>query len=529
MTSDYWGGASWASSIPKEQRGFYIWSPIAGQGDYNPSTHFTATNCDNDGLGLNQALSDMAAKNVTELWLLPGTGTTNIVPSGSFLNENGETVAFQMQPGFPYNVQAWGGPNTPGATILQAGSRSTAQNLWGFVGGAQTSQTQKVSIGTRGQGFQLKSNGNTSLLHLLNLRNPGQYAHESNSSFYVGNMGLNGPDCTSDPLVMDFNENSPVEGVSITCPSGYSFSHYIGKGMSTYRDCFFGTGQGHVAALLLTFHHCGMPYGGLTVTDTSGSATIQIQQYGMYGCYLNQTTGGNWFKNTMGVANNWPKPAIVKADSCRFILDDGSTARTLIDTPTGGPVIFQANNCVFNSTTAGAHVGTAGTPVIDAGNNLYLSNVASPFADGLLPIQGPLLYQTPVDSVLSPSGTAQTTYHMMGLGSSLAFTPRITGRGFCILTGSAKNGTTGYGWNTILAYGTGAAPANAAAASGTTFGSAVSGTSSPGGTLTNFIAFGPFSGLTVGTAAWIDAQLKAVTGGTATITKVLAWIWEDLV
>jgi hypothetical protein len=120
----------------------------------------------------------------------------------------------------------------------------------------------------------------------------------------------------------------------------------------------------------------------------------------------------------------------------------------------------------------------------------------------------------------SPTGTAAGPV-MMGLAG--AITPTLSGRVLITITGIARNtGTAGDGTNIQGYYGTGAAPANAGA---------VPGSGVTLGLLKHFINSTPAgqqgfaisyfaTGLTVGTAYWIDLALTAVTGGTATVYDV---------
>lgn len=118
-------------------------------------------------------------------------------------------------------------------------------------------------------------------------------------------------------------------------------------------------------------------------------------------------------------------------------------------------------------------------------------------------------------SVASPGTNATTTVKMAGLAA--AITPEVTGRVFVLVTGIVANNTIGDGVNVQLAWGTGGAPANGAAATGTTVGLVKHFIASTAAGQQG-IALGAFiSGLTNGTAIWVDLQFAAVTGGTATL------------
>lgn len=122
----------------------------------------------------------------------------------------------------------------------------------------------------------------------------------------------------------------------------------------------------------------------------------------------------------------------------------------------------------------------------------------------------------------APAGTANTTGLHMGLAGTL--TPQVTGRVLVIVSGNMSNSTAaaGNGAKAQIRYGTGAAPANAAALTGTAMGNIVSTileratASDPLG----FTVIGVVSGLVLGTAYWLDLSLAAVVAGTAILTNL---------
>lgn len=129
----------------------------------------------------------------------------------------------------------------------------------------------------------------------------------------------------------------------------------------------------------------------------------------------------------------------------------------------------------------------------------------------------------------NPTGTTSTTGLMMGLAG--AFTPRVTGRVYIQLSGNLTNGTGDDGASVNLRTGTGTAPTNGAALTGTIRTGTVRGSNvTSGGSST--IPIHPFciqaivTGLTVGTAIWIDAAVAAITGGTASIQNLSLTAYE---
>lgn len=124
---------------------------------------------------------------------------------------------------------------------------------------------------------------------------------------------------------------------------------------------------------------------------------------------------------------------------------------------------------------------------------------------------------------LNPSGTTSSTPVMMGLGSSWTLTPSFSGRVRITVTGFLTNSTTGVA-NVDASYGTGTAPTNGTAATGTACNVGVnqqgSGSESP------FTLLCEVTGLTLSTPYWFDLTLLAAGTGTSTVKPVSVVIEE---
>lgn len=118
----------------------------------------------------------------------------------------------------------------------------------------------------------------------------------------------------------------------------------------------------------------------------------------------------------------------------------------------------------------------------------------------------------------SPAGTTSTTAVMMAAGGTL--TPIRTGVALLTISGQMANATLNDGATVQLRYGTGTAPSNGAAVTGTLAGISQTATSLVAAAKSGFNITARVSGLTLGTAYWVDIALNAVTGGTATVTGV---------
>jgi hypothetical protein len=129
----------------------------------------------------------------------------------------------------------------------------------------------------------------------------------------------------------------------------------------------------------------------------------------------------------------------------------------------------------------------------------------------------------------SPTGNVSTTAKMMGLGlvSGFTITPQVTGRILIIVAGMALNATAaGDGTNITGKYGTGTAPSNGAASTGTTFGATQHFIASTTAGQQGFVCMGIVSGLALNTAVWIDLELLAVTAGGSTVKDVQVIVEE---
>lgn len=127
-------------------------------------------------------------------------------------------------------------------------------------------------------------------------------------------------------------------------------------------------------------------------------------------------------------------------------------------------------------------------------------------------------------SPADPTGTNNTTGLMMGLAGSI--TLAFSGRVLVMLSADIANNTGTDGAKAQLYFGTGAAPANAAALTGTTIGGLVNFTLALAAQRVPIALQGVVTGLTVGSTYWFDASLAAVTGGTANLRNVSLTVVE---
>lgn len=124
----------------------------------------------------------------------------------------------------------------------------------------------------------------------------------------------------------------------------------------------------------------------------------------------------------------------------------------------------------------------------------------------------------------SPTGITNTSGLMLGLNQTL--TPQTTGRFLITICGVVAQSTTADGAFWHIRTGTGAAPSNAGALTGTQSGGQQSMTFLTGVLKVPFSITTLVTGLALGTAVWIDLVLAAITGGTATMTQVNVTVVE---
>src|SRR5439155_2819066 len=118
----------------------------------------------------------------------------------------------------------------------------------------------------------------------------------------------------------------------------------------------------------------------------------------------------------------------------------------------------------------------------------------------------------------NPVGTASTTGVMMGLAGSI--TPNRTGNVLIIISGDIFNNTINDGGTVQIRTGTGTAPINGAALTGTVRGGTPATTAAVGSEKSPFSVNAVVTGLTLGTAVWLDLGVAAVIGGTATVENI---------
>lgn len=132
-------------------------------------------------------------------------------------------------------------------------------------------------------------------------------------------------------------------------------------------------------------------------------------------------------------------------------------------------------------------------------------------------------------TIASPTGTT-TTANFVFQGLAAFITPKVSGKVFIIVTGNCTNNTNNKGISIKGKYGTGTAPTNGTTEGviGTQFGGISSVTQvNLSSSLYYFSICANVTGLTIGTAYWIDLAIEALSSGTASISGIVVSIIEQ--
>ena len=209
----------------------------------------------------------------------------------------------------------------------------------------------------------------------------------------------------------------------------------------------------------------------------------------------------------VGVIPSWGKISLTTTVSGTLPIANGGTNGT---TATAG------FNNLSPVTTKGDVITSDGTNNVRlaVGSNGQVLVSDSTQTTGLKWTSNASTQSTPAD----PSTTTSTTGVMMGLAGSI--TPVITGIIIINICGSLDNNNANDGVAVTIRTGTGTAPANGAALTGTATGATITHTNQSTTARFPFSICARVAGLTVGTAVWIDLGVAAVTGGTARVRDI---------
>ena len=181
------------------------------------------------------------------------------------------------------------------------------------------------------------------------------------------------------------------------------------------------------------------------------------------------------------------------------------------------------NSVIANSS---ASSGTPGTVALTSNTLLGVGssgNIAALTATSPITVGASSIGLAPSNayqgSVTNPSATTSTTTVMAGLAG--AITPRTTGNIFVTIPGQLQNVNGNVTVSVQGFYGTGTAPSNGAAQTGTAFGGVMAPiAANSGAKALTFTCIGMISALSTNVTYWLDVGFSANNSGTATLTQV---------
>ena len=290
---------------------------------------------------------------------------------------------------------------------------------------------------------------------------------------------------------------------------------------------------------------------GSTEELTGTQATTLLDTFSSTLKGLAPASGGGT-TNFLRADGTWAVPPAPAGSGILTINGLNPTAQTIAGTTNYLTVTSSGSTHTLNIganvvTTDGSAQTIAKGLTFNSGN-LLLRNPANTFSYTVTPsaitaartLNLPLTTQTETLAVQpqkvsvtssAPTGTTSLTGVMTGLGSTCVITPRVTGNLFIIVTGQGNTNTGDDGWKADLRYGTGTAPTNGGALAGTVLQAGLTGSGVASGNTVDVLTApitlqGIATGLTVGTAYWIDIGQYAVTGGTASFTNIRCTAFE---
>jgi hypothetical protein len=282
---------------------------------------------------------------------------------------------------------------------------------------------------------------------------------------------------------------------------------------------------------------------GLPLLPSMMTEVVQMAQYAVFNCNVIEVTGEL-------VANGWATPVTSIASS----YTTQPTDSVILANASAGAVTVTLADGTTLGTGSGArctvvNAGTAGTVTVNASNGQLINggsqvSLSAQYSSTSLAFDGVATdnwfvlasTKTSASSVnykpSNPTGTTGTVAVMMGCGTQgTLFTPLSSGKVGITVTGEMGQ-QTNVVFNTVGGrYGSGSAPSNGAAGTGTRFGGSQDAilrpsTNSTTNTGVGF-AFTDVISLTPGTTYWFDLALATGAGADQVFVQNLSFSIEE--
>jgi hypothetical protein len=246
------------------------------------------------------------------------------------------------------------------------------------------------------------------------------------------------------------------------------------------------------------------------ISDETGTGSLV---FGTSPTLANPTITGS-FTATGLVTNADLASASITINSTACTLGGSCAPSSAASLIVGTTTITSGNNGRLEYNASGLLGEETIASILTAGNGIAITGSTN--ATIALALNNTSLQASPTP----PTGTTSTAPKMMGMGSTCKLTPTYSGRIKVEFNGTMTNSGTGDQVTAAAFYGTGTAPTNGAAATGTSVGPNVNAYISLGTAQYPFSNGGIITGLTPGTAYWFDEQVAAVNAGTASLPAV---------
>lgn len=459
-------------------------------------------NGDNTGNYYMCAISNTSSVWSTELAAGDWSIVLNLQPIAALASSAASSASSASASATTATTQATSATNSAATATTQAGiataAASSAQN---YAAALNSTSTTPVTIGLGSQAFTTQSSKQYASGEFLTIVSAadvtnymfGQISSYSGTSLVVNIVAIGGSGTHTDWNISIAGaqgvQGPPGTGNIATGTAG-QLSYYAttGNGVSGNINTSITNG----GLILGASAHAGSGVQGSLTLSGSTSGSSQIIPAASALAILTLPNGFDTLiaKNTVDVFTN-------------KTYDTAATGNVL---KINGTQVTSISGNTSKLTTATGSLTSGNLASFDASGNIKDSGLKST----------PNTYQaTPAN----PTGTTNATGVMMGLSGSI--TPANTGNIMIVISGDAQDSAGNNGTVKIqIRYGTGSAPSNGAALTGSTAGGQPNYLPAGGGSPTPFALNAIVTGLTLGTTYWIDISLSVGSGDTAAVKNI---------